>query len=63
LTVDLCNGRIIKFTENALDNKVLAARAQDHKTKIGDQSALSSQASDWLKYRPVAISGNQMLEI
>jgi hypothetical protein len=33
--------------------------AQDHKTEIGDQS----QVSGWLKWRPVTISANQMLEI
>jgi hypothetical protein len=35
--------------------------AKDHKTKSGDQS--QSQASDWLKFRLVAISANQMLDI
>jgi hypothetical protein len=35
--------------------------AQDHKLKL--EARIKSQASDWLKWRLVAISANQMLEI
>jgi hypothetical protein len=31
--------------------------------KLNMETSLKSQASDWLKWQPVAISANQMLEI
>jgi hypothetical protein len=31
--------------------------------KLSMETSLKSQPSDWLKWRPVAISANQMLEI
>jgi hypothetical protein len=37
------------------------SRAEDYKTEM--KTSFKSQASDWLKWQPVAISANQMLEI